>query len=101
MYLYLNTRYDPADDTIIDREVANPFRILSAYFMVAATRTPLTGRNFSVKTSLKWLAVAMPLPETSERQRQERDWQKTRETSKRQERDKREKRERQERGKRE
>ena len=37
---YLNSRKDPADDKIIESDVANPFKMLSAYFIVAAINRP-------------------------------------------------------------
>ena len=35
-----NTKYDSTDETTMDTAVANPFSILSAYLMTAATMRP-------------------------------------------------------------
>ena len=37
---FLSTKNDPNDAIIIEKDVAKPFRILSAYFIVAAIRRP-------------------------------------------------------------
>jgi len=36
----LRKKYETTDDSIIDIEVANPFRILSAYLITAAITNP-------------------------------------------------------------
>ena len=38
--LKLNTKYEILHDKIIEMEVANPFKILSAYFTTTAIRIP-------------------------------------------------------------
>lgn len=40
-----NMRYESNDERMIDIEVANPFRILSAYLTVRATTNPPTALN--------------------------------------------------------